>query len=135
MDKKVILCVDDEKIILNSLKAQLKEKFGNQFGYEVAENATDALDIIDELAENGSAIIIIVSDWLMPKIKGDEFLILVHQKYPGIVKIMLTGQADKEAIDRAEKQANLLRCLHKPWTEVELVETINRGLEKLKENQ
>lgn len=135
MSNKVILCVDDEKMILDSLKAQLKDKFGSQFGYETAENATDALDIIDELAEQGSAIIIIVSDWLMPKIKGDEFLIEVHKKYPGIVKIMLTGQADKEAIERAEKNANLLRCLHKPWTEDELVDTIKNGLVILEMNE
>ena len=42
--------------------------------------------------------IIIVSDWLMPGMKGDEFLIQVHQKFPHIVKVLLTGQADSEAI-------------------------------------
>ena len=65
----------------------------------------------------------------MPEIKGDEFLIEVHHKFPSIVKVMLTGQADSEAIERTEKQANLFACIHKPWTEDELAETIISGLE------
>ena len=129
MGKSVILCVDDEKMILNSLKSQLKEKYGNSFSYETAENAIEALEVINELMEDNAQIVIIVSDWLMPGIKGDEFLIKVHQQYPGIVKIMLTGQADAEAIERSRREANLYRCIAKPWTEKELIETIDSGLQ------
>ncbi len=53
MAKPVILCVDDEKIILDSLKAQLKGKFGNVYMYEGAENADDAMEVINELNEDG----------------------------------------------------------------------------------
>ena len=64
----------------------------------------------------------------MPGIKGDDFLIMVHQKYPKIIKVLLTGQADEQAIQRAYEKANLLKCLHKPWHEQELVEVIQAGL-------
>ena len=131
MAKPVILCVDDEKIILDSLKAQLKGKFGNVYMYEVAENADDAMEVVEELVEDGHDILIVVSDWLMPGIKGDEFLINLHKKYPKIIKLMLTGQADEEAVQRAKKHANLHKCIHKPWTEEELVEAINTGMTKL----
>jgi CheY-like chemotaxis protein len=131
MNKPVILCVDDEKVVLNSLKRQLKQAFGNDYQYEVAENADEALELIDELTQEDIGIILIVSDWLMPGMKGDEFLIKVHQKFPNIVKIMLTGQADEAAIERAKEQANLHCCLHKPWSQAELIETIKSGLEKL----
>jgi len=67
----------------------------------------------------------------MPGIKGDEFLILVHQKYPKIVKVMLTGQADEVAIERVKELANLHRCLYKPWDGKELIETIKSGLAKI----
>ena len=70
----------------------------------------------------------IVSDWLMPGLKGDEFLTQVHQKYPEVVKILLTGQADESAIERAKQDANLHRCLTKPWTKRELIDTIEAGL-------
>ena len=66
----------------------------------------------------------------MPNMKGDELLIQVHQKYPDIIKVMLTGQADQNAIGRAEQLANLHCCLHKPWTEQELIETLMSGLEE-----
>ena len=131
MNKPVILCVDDEKVVLNSLKRQLKQAFGNDYQYEVAENADEALELIDELTQEDIGIILIVSDWLMPGMKGDEFLIKVHQKFPNIVKIMLTGQADEAAIERAKEQANLHCCLYKPWSQTELVETIKSALEKL----
>lgn len=131
MSKPVILCVDDEKIVLQSLRTQLNEAFGNAYLYEVAENADEALEVINELIEEGSRIILIVSDWLMPGMKGDEFLIHVHQKFPKIIKIMLTGQVDESAIERAKVQANLHSCLFKPWSEEELVETIKSGLAKL----
>ena len=131
MSKPVILCVDDEKVVLNSLKRQLKQAFGNQYQYEEAENADEALELIDELTQEKIGIILIVSDWLMPGMKGDEFLIRVHQIFPKIVKIMLTGQADESAIKRAKDQAKLHCCLYKPWSQSELVETIKTALEKL----
>lgn len=130
MSKKVILCVDDEKFVLDSLKVQLKEQFGTKYLYEVAENADDAMELIAELRGEGYDILVIVSDWLMPGKKGDEFLIDVHQKFPQIIKVMLTGQADDTAIERVKKEANLHRCIYKPWSEEELVDTIKTGLEK-----
>jgi len=131
MLKNVILCVDDEKIILNSLKSQLKLEFGNAYAYETAESAIDAEELIDELVLDGCKILIIVSDWLMPGIKGDEFLIKIHKKYPQIVKIMLTGHASDEAIEKVIKEANLYQCLAKPWSGDELIQTIRNGLKKI----
>lgn len=126
-----ILCVDDEQIILTSLELQLKKHFGNQFIYEFAESAGEAMEIIDDLAENGIRIVLIVSDWLMPGTKGDEFLINVHQQHPEVVKVMLTGQADPDAIERTRNQADLHCCLYKPWTEEELKEAIVTGVERI----
>lgn len=131
MGKKAILCVDDETIILDSLKEQIQNRMGSEYIYETAENAEEGLEIIEELIEEGTELLIIVSDWLMPGIKGDEFLIEVHKKFPGIVKVMLTGQASEDAIENAEKNANLHACIHKPWREDELIDTIKEGLKKL----
>ena len=131
MSEKAILCVDDEKIVLDSLKSQIKKHFGGRYLYEFAQSVEEAWEVIEELSEDEVEILIIVSDWLMPDIKGDEFLIKVHQKYPKMVKVMLTGQADQLAIERVQKQANLYRYLSKPWTEDELIETIQSGMESL----
>jgi CheY-like chemotaxis protein len=131
MAEKVILCVDDEEIVLNSLEMQLKNQFGDEYIYEFAQNAEDALEILEEFDEEGIEVLVIVSDWLMPGIKGDEFLIKVHEKFPRIVKVMLTGQADAQAVERAKTEANLHRCIHKPWQTNELIDTIQSGLATL----
>ena len=131
MSKPMILCVDDEIEILNSLKKQLKKAFGDTYLYEMAESAEEALELIEELQEEGATnILVIVSDWLMPNMKGDELLIRIHTQFPNIVKVMLTGQADETAIERAKTQANLHYCLQKPWSTKELVATIVSGLGK-----
>jgi response regulator RpfG family c-di-GMP phosphodiesterase len=133
MKQMAILCVDDEHIILTSLKLQLKKNFGEQFIYEFAESAEEGMEIIDEFTQDGIKVVLIVSDWLMPGIKGDEFLINVHQQHPEVVKIMLTGQADPEAIERTRTQANLHCCLYKPWMEEELKEAILTGVDCINE--
>lgn len=131
MSKPVILCVDDERMVLDSLRTQLAAEFGNAYTYEAAEDAEEALDVIRELYDEETHVILIISDWLMPGIKGDELLIRIHKQYPNVIKIMLTGQADEVAIDRAKEQANLHCCLSKPWLESDLLETIKSGLSKL----
>lgn len=131
MTKPAILCVDDEAVILESLRSQLREAFGDAYSYEIAQDAEDALEVIDELQEEGTQVLLIVSDWLMPGMKGDEFLIEVHRQFPNVVKILLTGQADQRAITRAQQQANLHRCLFKPWSETDLVESVQSGLSGL----
>jgi CheY-like chemotaxis protein len=131
MSKPVILCVDDERIVLQSLRTQLAAAFGDAYLYEGAEDAEEALDVISEIYDEESHVIVIISDWLMPGIKGDELLIRIHKEYPNVIKIMLTGQADEVAIDRAQKEANLHCCLSKPWLESDLLETIKSGLSKL----
>lgn len=130
MEKKAIICVDDEKIVLESLQEQLEKQFGDDYIYEVAESAEEGIEIIEELSQNGVKILIIVSDWLMPGTKGDEFLIKVHERYPGIVKVLLTGQAKEDSIKKAEEKADLFAVLHKPWSGEELYSIINSGLKK-----
>ena len=133
MATTAILCVDDETIILDSLNEQLKKHFGYDYIYETAENAEEGMEIIEEFVQYEIKNIIIVSDWLMPEMKGDEFLIRVHEKYPYIVKIMLTGQANEDAINRAKKHADLFAVIHKPWSEDELYNIIKSALKKNEE--
>lgn len=131
MTKTAILCVDDEVTILTSLQIELQAAFGGTYLYELAESAEEAQEIMEELDEEGLRIIIVISDWLMPGMKGDEFLICIHERYPNIIKIMLTGQASEEAIERAKKYANLHRCFSKPWNSRELIETIQSAVAQL----
>ncbi|XZO02712.1 MAG: response regulator [Microcoleus sp.] len=130
MSKPVIVCVDDEADILNTLKMQLKNEFKDNYFYELAESGDEALEVI-EACQGEEQVIVVVSDWLMPGIKGDELLMKIHEKHPKIVKVMLTGQADTAAVQRAVEHADLYCCLYKPWKGEDLIKTIKSGLAKL----
>lgn len=130
--KKAIVCVDDESIILDSLGEQIKNMFGDEYMYEAAENAQEGLEVIEELTDESVEVLVIVSDWLMPGLKGDEFLIKVHEKFPNIVKVMLTGQADENAVQNAVDNAGLHAYISKPWTAEDLERVIKTGLSKIK---
>jgi len=130
MEKGVLLCVDDEIIVLTALKDQLRRAFGSEFHIDVAESAEEALELLEELALDGHTLLVIVSDWLMPGMKGDEFLIQAHGRFPSVVKIMLSGQAESAAVDRARREAGLHDFLSKPWNAEALVESINQGLQE-----
>lgn len=128
MSKAVILCVDDELMVLETLEMELQKAFGERYHYEFAESAEEALEIITELDSQHTEILVIISDWLMPCMKGDEFLITVHQQFPRIIKVMLTGQADNAAIDRTRNKANLYSYVSKPWVNQNLINTIEQGI-------
>ncbi|MEG4281679.1 adenylate/guanylate cyclase domain-containing protein [Microcoleus sp. A006_D1] len=128
MTKQVIICVDDEKTILKSLKTELKEALGNTYQIEIAEGGQDALELIAELLEDGYEIPLIISDYVMPDMKGDELLRLVHEISPKTLKVMLTGQATIEAVGNAIKQAKLYRYIGKPWQTEDLKLTVTEAV-------
>lgn len=128
MSNCVILCVDDEQMVLKSLESQLIHEFGDLYHIELAEGGEEALELLDELSDDDYKALVIISDWLMPEMKGDEFLVRAHQKFPKVLKLMLTGQADDAAIDRAKDKAQLFRMISKPWDASELIEAIRAGL-------
>ncbi|NES74159.1 MAG: response regulator, partial [Okeania sp. SIO2D1] len=92
MNEVVILVVDDEPMVLESLSEELERNFGGEYQIEAAESGEEALEIIEELRSEGSEIGVVISDHLMPGLKGDELLIQIHNRYPNTLKIMLTGQ-------------------------------------------
>lgn len=135
MIKGILLCVDDEMIVLNALKAQLRMAYGTRHLIEIAESAEEALDILDELTGQGLVPLVIISDWLMPGMKGDDFLIEAHRRFPYVIKVMLSGQVEEKAIARARDQANLHEFVAKPWEPAELIACINTGLDKFHTSQ
>ncbi len=124
--KKAILCVDDEMIILLSLIQELKSSFGNEFLYEKATDANQAFEVIDDLALEGVKLILIISDWLMPGIKGDEFLETVRRQHPEIKAIMITGQAERGVIERLLESGCVTDVIEKPWNPQRLVEAVKK---------
>ncbi len=118
--KNVILCVDDEKTVLETLQQQLKSIFKNKYLIEIAESGEEALEVLDDLLEDGYITILIITDWQMPGMKGDELLIHVNKHDNKIIKILLTGHAPEEAVQRAFNEARLDHYIQKPWKKDDL---------------
>jgi len=119
-----ILCVDDEPIILVALKQELRALFGDRYIYETANNAADALEAIEELQQDKIEVILIISDWLMPGQKGDEFLIEARRMSPQAGAILITGQANEEAIAELKQKLKGVAVIRKPWGREALREAV-----------
>jgi response regulator RpfG family c-di-GMP phosphodiesterase len=124
-NEKAIVCVDDEKMILNSLQSMLSRNLGSDYIYEFAESAEEAIEVIGELSKEGYKLEAVISDWLMPGMKGDEFLSKVHEKYPEITKVLLTGHVDSKVVKRLEEDNHEgIHCIFKPWKDGNIIEVI-----------
>lgn len=135
MKKEVILCVDDEQIVLDSMKLELTSHFGNAYLIETAESGQEAIDTFEFLKERGHPIVLVISDYIMPNMKGDALLIALHQQSPETKKILLTGQADFEGVTNAVNNASLYRYIAKPWETHDLMLTVEAAIDSYQQSQ
>lgn len=124
MGKKTVICVDDEKIVLDSLKKELKNALGSDFNIEIVESGVEALELFNELHNDNIEIPIVISDYIMPDMKGDEVLKQIKSVNPKVYNIMLTGQATIEGVTNAINKAGLYRYIAKPWETHDLILTV-----------
>lgn len=127
-NKPVILCIDDEKDVLDKLQNILLKEFKAEYDIELAESGMDGLEIYQECCEDNIDIPLVISDFIMPGMKGDELLIELHNKDPDMVKILLTGQATLEGVKNVYENAGLYRYLNKPWENHDFIITIKEAL-------
>ncbi|MCB9537543.1 MAG: protein kinase [Myxococcales bacterium] len=130
MPKPVILCVDDERSVLVGLKEQLKRGFGGHCLVETADDGEAALELYAELTEDGYTVPLVISDQIMPGLKGDALLAELHRRDPSMLKVMLTGQAGAEAVGNAVNAAGLYRFIAKPWHQDDLTLTVREALRR-----
>ena len=128
MKKPVIICVDDEQTILDSLEIDLLKAFEDKYLIETAQSGEEALELLSELLAEQYEVPLVISDHIMPNMKGDELLRSVHAISPNSLKIMLTGQADLEAVANAINYAKLYRYIPKPWQSDDLKLTVTEAI-------
>lgn len=122
---RTIMVVDDEKMITTTLSTMFK--------LMLKENVITFNDVDQALAckelEN-KRVDLIISDFMMPKMNGLEFLKNIRAKSPGTVTILLTGYADKENAIKSINEIGLYYYLEKPWDNNDLIKVVKNGLEK-----
>lgn len=127
--KEPVLYVDDESENLEGFKFN----FFKDYQVFTAQNVPEALKILEN-----NTIKVVISDQKMPEISGLEFIIGVKNKYPEIIRIILTAYADIENAKEAINKAGVYRYLTKPWDKGDLKKTIDNAIESFnlkKENR
>ncbi|MFN5831149.1 MAG: response regulator [Bacteroidota bacterium] len=112
---KVIILVDDEFIILESLKIQLSRIISSDHKLELASSGEEAIGLINELHDEGEDLALVISDFNIDSYKGTDVLKHALGLYPLVKKIILTGQADTKAINEFEEKYGIDAILEKPW--------------------
>ena len=129
MSKPVIVCVDDEPSVLESLKIELKRVLNDTCLIETAEGGEEALELIKELQEEEYEVALVLADYIMPDIKGDELLREIHERSPHTLNIMISGQANLEAVSNAIREAKLFRYIAKPWQSDDLQASVIEAIQ------
>ena len=123
MTKPTILCIDDEAIILLALKQELKLHFRDRYSIATALNVEQAKRTLENFQKEGRRVDLIICDWLMPGIKGDAFLSELRTQNPQWKLLVITGQADPEAIQTFQSKVQV-PVLYKPWKPEDLIKTV-----------
>lgn len=104
--KKSILLVDDDVNVLEGYKRQLR----SEYDITTFSSAKEALQHI----QNNNDFAVIISDYRMPGMDGVAFLEKVKEISPDSVRVMLSGQADLQAVIDVINKGNIFRFLTKP---------------------
>jgi DNA-binding NtrC family response regulator len=124
-DLPVILLVDDEEMIITSIKSFL----AIETEYRLM-TYTSPLKALEDLDNKIKKVDLIISDYLMPEMDGISFLAEVKKRFPLVPRILLTGYADKENAINAINNVGLYQYIEKPWNNDDLRLIIRNGIEK-----
>jgi FixJ family two-component response regulator len=115
-----VICVDDDALLLDILKRTI----GGDYEVLTSSSGAEALQLI----ENSERIQVVVSDHRMPGLSGAQLLQAVREKYPLIVRVLLTGETDLVEAVAAMNQAGLFRFLLKPAARPILLDTLRAAV-------
>ncbi|MEQ9287739.1 MAG: response regulator [Cyclobacteriaceae bacterium] len=115
-----ILYVDDEESNLRIFRMAFKRHYN-------VLTASGGHEAIQMLREND--IQCLITDQKMPEMTGTELLEKVLPEFPDVIRMILTGFADIEAIVKAVNKCGIYKYITKPWDKGEMKLTIDKALE------
>jgi len=118
--KIAVLYIDDERHNLYAFRAS----FRIEYEVFIAESADEARLILQN-----HAIRVIIADQRMPRETGIEFFESIMNDHPHVMRILLTGYTDIQAVINAVNLGNVFRYLQKPWKENEIRTSIAQAYE------
>jgi len=122
MVNNIVLFVDDEDNILNSIKREvLDEDFTSLF----ANSGSKALKLMEK-----HEISVLVTDMMMPEMDGLSLLKEAKVLYPTTIRVILSGHTQLSQILAVVNQGDIFRFITKPWSmEVDLLSVVRQGIE------
>ncbi len=129
--KYVIICIDDDPLILKLLSFQLNKVIEHET--TIVECFLDPMEVIeniDSLISNEFEVLLLLVDYQMPNINGAELIRNIKQKYPELKCIMLSGQANNIIVNELTNDHLLEKFISKPWEEENLISEVNKIMGK-----
>lgn len=128
--QKIIVCIDDERIILFALRIQLERLLTKDFTIECFTDGEEALEFIRNSVDEGQLLPLVITDEIMPnKMKGHEIIQKLDNEYPHISCLLLTGYAVANIVNELP-QKDTVKIMAKPWKQSDLVETVYSLIEQ-----
>ena len=128
--QKIIVCIDDERIILFALRIQLERLLTKDFTIECFTDGEEALEFIRNSVDEGQLLPLVITDEMMPnKIKGHEIIKKLDNEYPNISCLLLTGYAVANIVNELP-QKDTIKIMSKPWKQSDLVEAVYSLIEQ-----
>ena len=123
MNKLYIICVEDQREVLNAVVADL-QALESYLVLEECESAQEAWDVLEDIDAAGDLPALVISDHVMPGQTGVDFLISLHQdeRFRATRKMLLTGLATHQDTIHAINRAAVDRYLEKPWQQERLLQ-------------
>ena len=115
MNKPVILTIDDDPAVLQSISRDLRRQYGERFRIVRADSGAKALEATQQLKLRGDTVALFLADQRMPGMSGVEFLDQGSEIFPKAKRALLTAYADTDAAIDAINKAHLDYYLLKPW--------------------
>ncbi|MEM9905436.1 MAG: response regulator [Cyanobacteria bacterium P01_D01_bin.44] len=128
MTRATVVCIDDEQSVLLSLRDQLSRILETDCTIELAQDGSEALSLLKELASTQVPVPVVICDQVLPDTGGHLLLSKIHRLYPQSRTILLTGQAQIKDVIYAVNHAKLYRYLPKPWDEIDLGLTVREAI-------
>ncbi len=115
----IVLFVDDEPDNLELFRQQ----FGTSYVVRTAASAREALEILER-----DDVALLLTDERMPQMSGIELLAKVEERWPDVVRVIVSAYGDATRLLRAINHGHAHEYVLKPWEKAELGGCIKRGL-------
>lgn len=115
MPKPVILSLDDDPSVLNSVERDLRAHYGPDYRILPMSEGKAALEYLKKMEQRNETAALFLVDQRMPEMSGTEFLAEAIKIYPHAKRVLLTAYADTQAAIASINEVALDYYLMKPW--------------------